>query len=82
MANLDAWSFIRTPCARRTSSTPNELRIDLDPLPGIEVVAAAGRGPGRQEVLADFSLVGWPKTFRLAGYHVNVRIHRRGRSRR
>jgi len=30
-----------------------------------------------QEVLADFRLVGWPKTSGSRGIHVNVRLHRR-----
>jgi DNA ligase D-like protein (predicted polymerase) len=56
---------------------PDELRVDLDPVRGVEwpqvrEVAAVVRG-----VLADFGLVGWPKTSGSRGVHVNVRIERR-----
>jgi DNA ligase D-like protein (predicted polymerase) len=56
---------------------PDELRVDLDPVPGvawddIRQVALVAR-----EVLADMGLVGWPKTSGSRGIHVNVRIERR-----
>jgi bifunctional non-homologous end joining protein LigD len=56
---------------------PDELRIDLDPMPGvawddIRRVALVAR-----EVLADHALLGWPKTSGSRGIHVNVRIERR-----
>src|ERR1022692_4641627 len=53
---------------------PDELRVDLDPVPGVEwpqirdvAMAAAG-------VLADFGLTGWPKTSGSRGIHVYARI--------
>jgi DNA ligase D-like protein (predicted polymerase) len=56
---------------------PDELRVDLDPVPGvpwddIRRVALVAR-----EVLADLGLVGWPKTSGSRGIHVNVRVERR-----
>jgi bifunctional non-homologous end joining protein LigD len=56
---------------------PDELRVDLDPVPGvpwndIRLVAIAVR-----DVLADFGLAGWPKTSGSRGIHVNVRIEPR-----
>src|SRR3954447_12664634 len=56
---------------------PDELRVDLDPGPGVpwsdvQKVALEVRG-----VLADHGLVGWPKTSGSRGIHVNVRIERR-----
>lgn len=56
---------------------PDELRIDLDPVPGVtwsqilEVAAVA------REVLAQFGLVGWPKTSGNRGAHVWCRIERK-----
>lgn len=53
---------------------PDELRIDLDPVPGVtwkqvqEVTAIA------RAVLDDFKLVGWPKTSGSRGMHICVRI--------
>ncbi len=56
---------------------PDELRVDLDPVPGIgwpqirEVALVA------RSVLADFGLTGWPKTSGSRGMHVYARIERR-----
>ncbi|MGI8450337.1 MAG: DNA primase small subunit domain-containing protein [Streptosporangiaceae bacterium] len=56
---------------------PDELRVDLDPVPGVEwpqilQVALVARG-----VLDDFGLAGWPKTSGSRGFHVYARIERR-----
>jgi len=56
---------------------PDELRIDLDPTPGVDWadirrVAIEVRG-----LLDEVGLVGWPKTSGSRGMHVNVRIRRR-----
>ena len=53
---------------------PDELRVDLDPVPGIDweqirQVALVTKG-----VLEDVGLVGWPKTSGSRGIHINVRI--------
>ena len=56
---------------------PDELRVDLDPVPGVEwqqvreVALVAG------QVLADMGLVGWPKTSGSRGIHVYCRIEPR-----
>src|SRR5207247_11174221 len=55
---------------------PVELRIDLDPMPGIEWPQIRDVARVVREVLADFGLVGWPKTSRSRGIHVDARIHR------
>jgi DNA ligase D-like protein (predicted polymerase) len=56
---------------------PDELRVDLDPGPGVpwadvRRVALEVRG-----LLDEVGLVGWPKTSGSRGIHVNVRIHPR-----
>lgn len=54
---------------------PDELRVDLDPVTGVEwpqLVAVAGVV---RETLTGLGLVGWPKTSGSRGIHVNVRIH-------
>ena len=56
---------------------PDELRIDLDPGPGVpwedvRRVALEARG-----LLEELGLRGWPKTSGSRGMHVNVRIHPR-----
>ena len=48
---------------------PDELRVDLDPVPGIEWPQIRDVAMVTKEVLETFGLVGWPKT-RLAGIHV------------
>lgn len=53
---------------------PDELRIDLDPVPGVgwpQIVEVAQLA---RAVLADHGLVGWPKTSGSRGVHVLVRI--------
>ncbi len=56
---------------------PDELRIDLDPVPGVgwpQIREVAGVA---REVLAEHGLVGWPKTSGSRGAHVWVRIEPR-----
>jgi bifunctional non-homologous end joining protein LigD len=56
---------------------PDELRVDLDPVPGVswsqirEVAMVTG------EVLNDFGMTGWPKTSGSRGIHVYSRIEPR-----
>jgi DNA ligase D-like protein (predicted polymerase) len=53
---------------------PDELRVDLDPVPGVpwsQIVAVAEVA---REVLADHGLTGWPKTSGSRGIHIWVRI--------
>jgi DNA ligase D-like protein (predicted polymerase) len=53
---------------------PDELRIDLDPVPGVvweQIVAVA---LVVREVLADHGLTGWPKTSGSRGFHIYARI--------
>src|SRR5215208_3725082 len=55
---------------------PDELRVDLDPMPGVlwsDVLQVALQ---TREVLEDFGLVGWPKTSGSRGFHVYCRIQR------
>jgi DNA ligase D-like protein (predicted polymerase) len=56
---------------------PDELRVDLDPVPGVEWPQIRQVAMVVRESLADAGLVGWPKTSGSRGIHVNVRIERR-----
>ena len=56
---------------------PDELRIDLDPTPGVAWDAIRQVAFVTREVLADHGLVGWPKTSGSRGVHVYVRIQPR-----
>src|SRR5688500_605554 len=56
---------------------PDELRVDLDPGPGVTWDQIRQVALLCKEVLADHALVGWPKTSGSRGLHINVRIERR-----
>jgi hypothetical protein len=56
---------------------PDELRVDLDPVPGVEWPQILAVARAVREALTDLGLVGWPKTSGSRGIHVNVRIHPR-----
>jgi bifunctional non-homologous end joining protein LigD len=56
---------------------PDELRVDLDPVPGIEWSQIVDVALVAREVLADAGLTGWPKTSGSRGMHVYARIEPR-----
>jgi DNA ligase D-like protein (predicted polymerase) len=56
---------------------PDELRVDLDPVPGVEWAQIRDVAMVTREALDAVGLVGWPKTSGSRGIHVNVRIERR-----
>ncbi len=77
MANLACLELHPHPVRADDVDHPDELRVDLDPVPGVEwsqirQVAAIVRA-----TLNDVGLVGWPKTSGSRGMHVYVRIERR-----
>jgi bifunctional non-homologous end joining protein LigD len=77
MASLACLELHPHPVRADDLDHPDELRVDLDPVPGVEwpqirAVAAIVRA-----TLADFGLVGWPKTSGSRGMHIYVRIERR-----
>jgi len=55
---------------------PDELRVDLDPVPGIEWSQIREVALVCREALDAVGLVGWPKTSGSRGIHINVRIER------
>jgi DNA ligase D-like protein (predicted polymerase) len=56
---------------------PDELRVDLDPGPGVPWKDVRSVAMVVGEVLKDHGLVGWPKTSGSRGIHVYARIERR-----
>ena len=56
---------------------PDELRVDLDPVPGVPWSQIRDVALVARESLESVGLVGWPKTSGLRGIHVNVRIEPR-----
>jgi DNA ligase D-like protein (predicted polymerase) len=53
---------------------PDELRVDLDPQPGVPFEAVRRVADVVHDVLVEHGMVGWPKTSGSRGIHVNVRI--------
>lgn len=53
---------------------PDELRIDLDPLPGVQWAQIIDVAAVVREVLIDHGLTPWPKTSGSKGFHVYARI--------
>ena len=74
MANLACLEL--HPHAVRTDDLdhPNELRVDLDPVPGITWPQVREVAGVVRATLADVGLVGWPKTSGSRGMHVVVRL--------
>ncbi|HET9653150.1 MAG TPA: non-homologous end-joining DNA ligase, partial [Usitatibacter sp.] len=56
---------------------PDELRVDLDPVPGVPWKQVRQVAAVVRETLDDFGLVGWPKTSGKRGLHIYVRIQRK-----
>jgi bifunctional non-homologous end joining protein LigD len=56
---------------------PDELRVDLDPVPGVPWSQIRDVALVAREALAAVGLAGWPKTSGSRGIHINVRIERR-----
>jgi bifunctional non-homologous end joining protein LigD len=56
---------------------PDELRIDLDPVPGVSWADVRRVTLEVQDLLEELGLRGWPKTSGSRGMHVNVRIEPR-----
>jgi bifunctional non-homologous end joining protein LigD len=53
---------------------PDELRVDLDPVPGVEWPQIVAVALVARSVLADFGLTGWAKTSGSRGMHIYARI--------
>jgi bifunctional non-homologous end joining protein LigD len=77
MANLACLELHPHPVRADDLDHPDELRVDLDPVPGITWPQIQEVAEVVKATLADLSLVGWPKTSGSRGLHVNVRIERR-----
>ncbi|WP_302471822.1 DNA polymerase domain-containing protein [[Mycobacterium] manitobense] len=56
---------------------PDELRVDLDPMPGVDWRQIVAVAQVAREVLEDHGLTAWPKTSGSRGFHIYARIHRR-----
>jgi DNA ligase D-like protein (predicted polymerase) len=77
MANLACLELHPHPVRADDVDHPDELRIDLDPVPGVEWTQIREVAAVVQATLGDFGLRGWPKTSGSRGMHIYVRIERR-----
>jgi len=74
MANLACLELHPHPVRAADLDHPDELRVDLDPVPGVEWPQVVEVARVVQATLQDLGLVGWPKTSGSRGVHVYVRI--------
>jgi bifunctional non-homologous end joining protein LigD len=76
LANLGCLELHPHPVRADDLDHPDELRVDLDPVPGVSWQQVRDVAGVVNQTLRDFSLTGWPKTSGSRGIHVNVRIER------
>jgi bifunctional non-homologous end joining protein LigD len=77
MANLACLELHPHPVRVEDLDHPDELRVDLDPVPGVKWAQVRQVAQVVEATLKDFGLPGWPKTSGRRGLHVLVRIERR-----
>jgi len=74
VVNLGCLDLNPHPVRAEDLEHPDELRVDLDPMPGVDWSQIVDVAYVAQEVLDDAGLVGWPKTSGSRGLHILVRI--------
>jgi DNA ligase D-like protein (predicted polymerase) len=75
--NLGCVDLHAHPVRAEDMDHPDELRIDLDPVPGVPWQQVVDVAKIAREVLDELGLIGWPKTSGSRGVHVWVRIQPR-----
>ena len=76
MANLACLELHPHPVRADDLDHPDELRVDLDPVPGVSWDQLRQVAQVVHATLDDLGLIGWPKTSGSRGMHVSVRIIR------
>lgn len=76
LANLACLELHPHPVRTDDLDHPDELRVDLDPVPGVPWSQVREVARVAHETLGDVGLTGWPKTSGSRGMHINVRIER------
>jgi bifunctional non-homologous end joining protein LigD len=74
VANLGCIDLNPHPVRASDLDHPDELRVDLDPVPGVEWPQIIAVALAARAVLADFGLTGWAKTSGSRGVHIYARI--------
>jgi bifunctional non-homologous end joining protein LigD len=77
IVNLGCLDLNPHPVRAEDLDHPDELRIDLDPMPGVEWTQIVDVAFVARDVLTDHGLVGWPKTSGSRGIHILVRLEPR-----
>ena len=77
MANLACLELHPHPVRAADLEHPDELRVDLDPVPGVTWAQVRKVACVAEEVLDELGFKGWPKTSGKRGIHVAVRIEPR-----
>jgi bifunctional non-homologous end joining protein LigD len=77
VANLGCLDLNPHPVRAEDLDHPDELRVDLDPMPGVDWSQIVDVAMIAREVLDDHGLTGWPKTSGSRGIHILVRIEPR-----
>jgi DNA ligase D len=76
-ANLGCLDLNPWPVRRGDVDHPDELRVDLDPQPGVPWAAVQRVAMEVRDVLTEHGMTGFPKTSGSRGLHVNIRIEPR-----
>jgi bifunctional non-homologous end joining protein LigD len=74
VANLGCIDLNPHPVLATDLDHPDELRVDLDPVPGIQWPQIVAVALMARTVLADFGLTGWAKTSGSRGMHIYARV--------
>ena len=77
LANLACLELHPHPVRAEDLDHPDELRVDLDPVPGVNWSQVLDVAQVAHAVLDEFKLTGWPKTSGKRGLHICVRIEPR-----
>jgi DNA ligase D-like protein (predicted polymerase) len=77
MANLACIELHPHPVRAEDLDHPDELRVDLDPVPGVTWAQVREVAGVVQATLHDLGLIGWPKTSGSRGIHILIRIEQR-----
>jgi DNA ligase D-like protein (predicted polymerase) len=77
LANLACLELHPHPVRADDLDHPDELRVDLDPVPGVRWPQVRQVALAVREVLDDLKLAGYPKTSGKRGLHIYLRIEQR-----
>jgi DNA ligase D-like protein (predicted polymerase) len=77
LANLACLELHPHPVRAEDLDHPDELRVDLDPVPGVKWPQVREVAQVAKAALEDVGLAGWPKTSGKRGMHIYVRLERR-----